>query len=148
MIRSYLPEDFARVMEIFRMNVPQYFDTTEEPDLVNYLKENWETYFVVELKGKIIGAGGHYYPHPGVGRLSWDFFDPTHHNNGWGRKLINHSLAEIRKKKHVKRIEVWTSQHAHQFYSKFGFGVHRVEKDFWARGLDLYHMEMIADKTS
>jgi [ribosomal protein S18]-alanine N-acetyltransferase len=146
MIRNYLPDDYTKVMEVFRLNVPQFFASEEEADLRDYLKEHGESYYVIEVKGEIIGAGGHHYPLPGVGRLSWDFFRPEVQGKGWGRKLINHSLDEIRSKKHVKRLEVWTSQQSYQFYAKFGFNVHRVEKDFWAKGFDLYHMEMIADK--
>ena len=148
MIRSYTPDDFSKVMDIFKMNVPDFFDEKEEADLIHYLGDNSETYFVVELNGEIVGAGGHHYPLPGVGRLSWDFFNPSVRGKGWGKKLINRSLEEIRKKKHVKRMEVWTSQKSYGFYAKFGFNVHRVEKNFWAKGLDLYHMEMIADKTA
>jgi len=148
MIRPYLPTDYKAVFDVFRLNIPDFFNEKEEADLTDYLHENWKTYFVVEVEGKIVGAGGHHYPLPGVGRISWDFFHPQARNQGWGRKLVNHSLEEIRKKNHVKKIEVWTSQYAWQFYARFGFITHRVEKDFWAKGIDLYQMDMIADKTA
>jgi hypothetical protein len=36
---------------------------------------------------------------------------------------------------------VRTSQVAYQFYQKAGFDLEKIEKDFWAKGFDLYQMK-------
>jgi ribosomal protein S18 acetylase RimI-like enzyme len=39
-------------------------------------------------------------------------------------------------------IIVRTSQLAYKFYQKVGFELEKTEKDFWAKGFDLYQMKM------
>jgi hypothetical protein len=41
---------------------------------------------------------------------------------------------------------VRTTQLTDQFYAKMGFQLERTEKDFWAKGLDLYQMRMNIQK--
>ncbi|GAB1444948.1 MAG: GNAT family N-acetyltransferase [Cyclobacteriaceae bacterium] len=142
-IRPYQPADRQGVIEVFRRNTPEFFDTNEQLDLEKYLDAHWNTYFVMEEKGKIIGCGGYYFEKDGItGRLSWDFFDPRYKGRGLGRQMINHCLEELRKNPHLEKTEVWTSQLAWQFYAKFGFETQEVKEDFWGPGLNLYRMEM------
>mgnify|MGYP000406603425 FL=1 len=55
MIRKYTTKDKSRVLDLFRLNTPNYFDASEESDFVNYLKNQLENYFVYIENFKIIG---------------------------------------------------------------------------------------------
>ena len=56
------------------MNTPAFFSPDEENDLIFYLENEIEKYFVVELQNKIVGCGGINFKEDGsVGLLSWDF---------------------------------------------------------------------------
>jgi hypothetical protein len=75
-IRKYKPSDRDGIIEIFKLNVPDFFDINETADLEEFLNQYSDTYFVVEQAGNIVGAGGYHFPDTSTGRLSWDFFHP------------------------------------------------------------------------
>ena len=142
-IRPYQPADRQRVLEVFALNTPEFFDVGEQADLEKYLDVHWDTYFVMEGGGRVVGCGGYHFEGDGsTGRLSWDFIDPRYKGQGLGRQIINHCLEELRKSPHLEKTSVWTSQLAYGFYARFGFETQEVQEDFWGPGLDLYRMEM------
>ncbi len=141
-IRPYIPIDKAAVLQLFDLNTPQYFDIAERARLVHYLDHETEDYFVVEENNEIIGAGGiTYEPQAKVAVISWDIIKPTEHGKGIGRKLTQHRIQHINTKDEIDLIIVRTSQHTYKFYEKMGFKLLKVEKDYWAKGFDLYEME-------
>jgi len=144
-IRIYQTDDIAAVLEVFRLNTPNFFDSSEQEELEVYLADHGNTYYVMEENGRIVGCGGYHFDESRTqGRISWDFFHPDYKGRGLGRKLVSHCLEELRKEQGISLIIVWTSQLAYEFYSKFGFKTVEVVKDHWAPGLDLYRMEMQA----
>lgn len=139
MIRSYATTDLADVLNIFRLNTPKYFAKEEEKDLLDYLTIHGKTYLVYVVEGEIVGAGGYNYAAT-VGRTSWYFIHPKHQGQGIGQQIVKYSLVKLKALRHLKTIEVQTSQYAQKFFGKFGFQTIRIEKDYWAKGLDLYEM--------
>lgn len=133
------------MLEIFRLNVPFFFDVKEVRDIEEYLDRHHGTYFVVAENGEIIGAGGYHFPDDSTGRLSWIFFDPGYRGRGMGGLLVHRCLAEIRKNKNVTRIVVETSQLTFRFFQTFGLAVEKIERDYWGKGLDLVVMSMPAE---
>lgn len=140
MIRAYQPTDLKEVMDIFLMNVPDYFAPEEQAELERYLDENSEHYFVYLEEQKIVGAGG-YNCLPPQGRISWYFIHPDYQGRGIGRALAQHALEGLKQHKDIDQIIVRTSQHAWPFFKKLGFDLIKKEKNFWAPGFDLYEME-------
>ena len=142
-IRSYIKEDKAAVMELLKVNTPKYFDHTEEIDLSEYLDNEVEDYFVAENNDEIIGAGGiNYFLEEKIARISWDMIKPNLQGKGIGRKLTEHRIKHLNKNHKIESIVVRTSQHANKFYEKMGFNLVKIEKDYWAKGFDLYLMEL------
>jgi len=139
-IREYTKEDLYEVLNLFRLNVPQYFSIEEENDLLNYLSNKIDTYFVMIGNNKIIGSGGINYPDQSIAKISWDIIHPHYHRQGLGLKLLNHRLNML-KNKDLNQIIVRTSQQAYKFYEKAGFKLIEVNKDYWSAGFDLYLME-------
>ena len=143
MIRPFITKDQDRVLEIFRLNTPDFFDSNEEGDLIEYLEHLRDDYFVIEYGGKVVGAGGlNFMDDKITARLSWDMIDPAVQGKGLGSQLVVHRIQQIKKTPKIKVLTVRTSQVAHKFYAKFGFILITVVKDYWALGFDLYHMEM------
>ena len=142
-IRPYSLLDLDKVISIFRGNTPKFFSTEEEIELKHYLKEEIEDYFVFEQDGVIVGCGGINYDNNfTIGVISWDIIDINHHGMGIGGTLLKHRLSILKNKKEIKKIIVRTSQIVFSFYEKAGFKLKKTQKDYWAEGFDLYHMEI------
>ena len=143
MIRQYKESGRERLIEIFKLNSPKYFDPEERIDFEDFLVRHGDTFFVIEHDNSIVGCGGYHFQNNGtVGRISWDFFYPDYQGKGYGRQLVQYCLEKLKKEPLMRKLEVWTSQHARDFYARFGFVTREIKKDFWGQGLDLYLMEM------
>ena len=143
MIRPYKSSDKPRLLEIFKLNTPEYFDCSEEKDFLEYLEENGDTYLTIEMNKVIVGGIGYYVNESDrSGQITWIFFDPGHSGQGLGRQAVEYCLAILNKDERVERLTVRTSQLAYKFFEKFGYQINRIEKDYWGLGLDLYEMEM------
>lgn len=141
MIRRYNTKDQNNIIQLFKLNVPIYFHPTEEMDLVHYLENKIEDYFVFENNKEILGAGGinyEYETHTAI--ISWDFIHPLHHKKGIGRQLIQHRLEHIQSKKDLHSIRVRTTQLTYKFYEKMGFKLKEIQFDYWEKDLHLYLM--------
>lgn len=139
-IKAYEEAHWPEVRRVFLRNTPTYFHPGELADLSDYLDHEAQSYFVLTLKGQIVGSGGHCLTGPGLGRLAWDFLDPEFRGQGLGTLLITHCLHRLTADFGVRSVEVYTSQLAWRFYERFGFELRRRQKDYWARDLDLYYM--------
>lgn len=143
MIRPYIKQDKEKVTDLLRLNTPRYFDISEERDLIKYLDNFADNYFVVEEDGVVIGSGGfNLFDEHKIARISWDMIHPAHQGKGTGKKLTLYRINEIRNKNEVELITVRTTQLVYRFYEKLGFELEKTEKDFWAKGFDLYQMNM------
>jgi [ribosomal protein S18]-alanine N-acetyltransferase len=143
MIRPYDPSDKEAIVDILRLNTPQYFAPEEEVELMEYLDTKREDYFVVEEAGQTIGAGGlNYFDENTWVRISWDLVHPDFQGRGVGKALTLFRIRGAREKGTVRFIQVRTSQLVYPFYQKLGFELEKVEKNFWAKGFDLYQMKM------
>lgn len=143
MIRSYKTEDKPALLELIKLHVLDYFAASEVSEYQDYLENEIEDYFVVTHNDVIIGAGGiNYFPDEAVARISWDMIHPDHHGKGIGHQLLKHRLEIIHTNPSIKTVMVRTSQIAYQFYQKVGFELEKIEKDFWAKGFDLYQMRL------
>lgn len=140
-IRPYKEIDKKAVLQLFNMNTPRYFHPDEENDLIHYLDHEVEDYFVYEQDELIVAAGGINYPKKeAIAVISWDFVHPKYQGKGIGKALLVYRLQHILSK-NLKRCRVRTSQLVYPFYQKQGFISKEVQKDFWAKGLDMVLME-------
>lgn len=130
------------VLNLMRLNTPQYFSIDEEKDFHYYLENKTEYYFVLEIDGVIVGCGGfNFSEDKTIGKISWDILHPDFHGKSLGSILLDYRINELKKFKQVQLITVRTSQQAYGFYEKRGFRVIEIVKDYWADGFDLYRME-------
>lgn len=124
------------------MNVPKYFAQEEIEDFRLYLDNEVELYYVAQLNGQIVGAGGiNFEENHTIAKISWDFIHPNYQQDGIGTSLLAHRLLHLQTMNEVQTILVRTSQLAYRFYQKHGFVLVETVKDYWAKGFDLYRME-------
>ncbi|HET6245097.1 MAG: GNAT family N-acetyltransferase [Bacteroidetes bacterium] len=141
-IKSYETKDKSFIMALLKMNTPKYFSPKEENDLIYYLENEIENYFVVEYEKKIVACGGiNFSDDLTTAKISWDIIHPHFQAKGIGSLLLNHRLTLLKSFNHLQIISVRTSQLAYKFYEKHGFKLVEVSKDYWAKGFDLYRME-------
>ncbi len=143
MIRAYNQTDKEKLLEIFKLNTPKFFDKKETEDFKKYLGQNGETYLTILQDDEIVGGTGYYVNEMDKsGRITWIFFDPNYSGKGLGRKTVEYCLKLLGKDERVEKFIVTTSQYANSFFEKFGYRTTRIEKNYWEKGLDLYEMEM------
>lgn len=142
-IRKYRVSDKLEVINLLKQNTPKYFAPEEEKDLIYYLENEIEDYFVTETNNELIGAGGiNLKGTISTGYISWDFIHPDHQGKGIGSLLLKHRIKILKENSAVEKIIVRTTQHVFKFYEKCGFQLIEKTKDYWAEGFDLYEMEI------
>ncbi len=143
MIRKYTTKDKINVIELLKLNTPEFFAPSEESDFYNYLDNEIEDYFVIEENSRIIGSGGiNYFPKEKMARLSWDIINPDYQGKGIGKMLTQYRINHIKTNPTIEYIEVRTSQFTTKFYEKMGFELDCIAKNYWAKNYDLYQMKL------
>lgn len=144
LIRPYTPADKETVLELIRLNTPTFFAPEEEEELVYYLDNEIEQYFILELDNQIVGSGGfNYSKNPKVAYLSWDIIHPDFQGKTLGSQLLEYRMEQLKKDKKIQIITVRTSQFVYPFYKKHNFRLEEVVEDYWAEGYDLYGMGFV-----
>lgn len=139
-IERYTEKDKAAVVNMFRRHVPEYFAAHEEEDLLLFL-DNYAQEFFLCKDGDVIAACGGHNIEGSHGKLSWYITQSEYMGKGAGSMLVHYNLQAL-KDAGVNRITVRTSQLADSFYVRFGFELLNIKKDYWSKGLDLYEMEL------
>jgi N-acetylglutamate synthase-like GNAT family acetyltransferase len=151
-IKSYLPEYKQALLNIFISNMPLYFAEEELPLFDAFLDRDAldrGTYNIIFKDNEIVGCGGialnpatKYTNEPHV-IMTWGMVDNKHHKEGFGKELLLHRIEQAKELYPGIKIALGTTQHTYQFFEKYGFKTVFYEKDHWAKGLDLYQMELI-----
>ena len=145
-IRAYKDSDKLIVLNLLRLNTPTYFSPEEENDLIYYLENEIEYYFVLEINNQIVGAGGiNFSDDKTIGKISWDIFHPNFQRKSFGSKLLTYRIKKIEQIKEVQEISVRTSQLVYKFYEKHGFELIEIVENYWAEGFHLYKMKYNKD---
>lgn len=141
-IRKHADSDRTRIIELLRLNTPDYFSPNEEKDLIDYLDNHANNYYVVEVDTIIVGCGGFNLSEDGkTGKISWDIFDPQSQGKGYGSALTKFRIRKMKEIDSIKTISVRTSQLVYPFYEKFGLEIREIVKDYWDKGFDLYRLD-------
>jgi len=92
-IRPYNNQDKQAVIDLLRLNTPAYFSPEEETDLISYLDNELEAYFVLEIDNIVVGCGGiNLSGDPAHGKISWDLFHPDFQGKGLGGTLLHYRI--------------------------------------------------------
>jgi len=141
-IRKFESSDREKVINLLRMNTPDFFSPNEEKDLIYYFDFHADNYYVIENQNNIIGAAGFNLSVDGkTVHLSWDIIHPEYQRKGVGSELTRFRIERIKAIETVQTLAVRTSQLAYKFYEKFGLILRETVRDYWDEGFDLYRME-------
>ena len=141
-IRDYKNTDKDSVLNLIRLNTPNYFSVNEEKDLDFYLENEIDYYYVIEINQQIVGSGGiNFKNNKSIGVISWDMIDPDFQGKTFGSALLNYRIEKLKQCPEVQQIIVRTSQLANQFYEKNGFSLIEIVEDYWDKGYHLYSMK-------
>ncbi|MET0759262.1 MAG: GNAT family N-acetyltransferase [Flavobacterium sp.] len=144
LIREYFDQDKTAVLNLLKLNTPDYFSPEEEKDLIYYLDHEIEYYFVLESDDTIVGSGGFNFSGDETnGKISWDIFHPDYQLQSLGSRLLKYRIEKLKEFKNLKTITVRTSQLVYKFYEKHGFKLIKIVEDYWAKDFHLYKMEYV-----
>jgi [ribosomal protein S18]-alanine N-acetyltransferase len=141
LVRAYKQEDFEQLIGLIQHNTPPFFDASEEILFRNYLNSG-PNYYVIEQNQSIIAGGGFELENKYTASLSWGMVHPNWQRKGVGTELTQFRIKDIKKNPNIQKVCIKTSQLVWEFYQKIGFTLLQTEIDFWAKGLDLYEMEL------
>jgi predicted GNAT family N-acyltransferase len=74
--------------------------------------------------------------------MTWGMIDNKVHKNGFGKELLLFRIKQAKELYPEVKIALGTTQYTFSFFEKYGFKTVAYEKDHWAKGLDLYQMEL------
>ena len=141
-IKKYTDSDKTLVLDLLSTNIPDYFAKSEVDDLIYYLDNFADNYFIVKQGEEVLGSGGFNLTEDGrIARLSWDIVNPAFQRKGIGTYITTYRLQQILKIPTVEIVSVRTSQLVYRFYEKFGLILQEIIPDYWAKGFDMYRLE-------
>ena len=142
-IRPYGNQDKSALIDLLRLNTPQYFGFEEEIDFIRYLESEIESYFVIEKNDQIVGCGGiNLNLEKYIGIISWGMIHPDFFGQKLGSQLLEYRISFLKNNFNLQKIIVRTSQLVFPFYQKHGFELKEIHPDFWSKGIDMYLMEI------
>lgn len=111
-IRKYTDSDLEAVLAILRLNTPLYFSPEEESELLYYLENEVEHYFVLETERQVIGSGGfNFSGKRTTAKISWDLLHPAFQRKSLGSRLLKYRLKQLqqftRSKKSPSELRNW-----------------------------------------
>ncbi len=141
--RLYQPTDVEAVVAIFRSNIAKYFTPEEESGLRNFLwDERGEHYYVFEIEGEIVGAGGIALNENETVSLCWGMVLSDRIGTGLGKQMTQFRIDLAAEKYPGVPITISTSQHTEGFYNRFGFRTVEHIKDGFGSGIDNCKMRL------
>ena len=135
---SFLPS----CLNLFRSNIPKFFDIGEEKLLKKYLSQEGVNYYLFfNSEEKLLASGGYEYEKAlNSIMLTWGMVDRNIHRQGYGTYMTEYRLKKIKTEFPGLNIILNTSQYTFKFYKKFGFELIKIKKDGYGKGLDRYDM--------
>jgi ribosomal-protein-alanine N-acetyltransferase len=131
--------------------MPLYFADEELPLFFNFLDRDAlirGPYSVIFNDENIVGCGGIALNQPTKYTnqqhviMTWGMVDNMNHKKGFGKELLLFRIQQSKELYPEVKIALGTTQHTFEFFEKYGFKTVAHETDHWAKGLDLYQMEL------
>ncbi len=160
-IREYKNEDKESCMLAFKSGVPKFF-TKEEVILFDIFLEDFSAEIIDEKYNektfyysvhyfndfsdeknaeKIIGCGGFAFSEEkNEVKFVWGLLHSDFHKKGFGEKLLQFRLEEIKKLYPKANILLDTTQHSFTFFEKYGFVTTKITNDGYEVGMHRYDM--------
>lgn len=154
-IRTYTAADKNACIEVFKSNLPKYFDPAELPLFLAWLEKQEigepghsgsleDHYYVLEMGEKgIVGCGGFYVANDADEvRFAWGMIHSGFHKHKLGTELSKFRILKMKEGWPNHKITLGTSQHTFPFYEKMGMKVVKIIPKGYGEELDRYDMEL------
>ena len=147
-IKKYLNTDRPGCINAFKSNVPNYFTNEEIQDFEAFLTRlesgNSKTqFYVINCNNKTIGCGGFGdKDNNGIISLAWGLIHKDFHKMGFGEKLLNYRIEQIKRLNPEFPVIVDTTQYSFGFFEKYGFKVIKITNDYYEKGMHRYDMTL------
>ena len=113
-----------------------YSNILPEPTLVN-----GQPFYVINYNNKTIGCGGFGdKDNNGIISLAWGLIHKDFHKMGYGEKLLNYRIEQIKLLKPKFPVIIDTTQYSYGFFEKYGFKVTKITNDYYEIGMHRYDM--------
>ena len=129
-------------LDLFKSNVPNFFDPSEEILFNHYLQKDNVNYFLLfNSNNQLMAAGGYELEKTlNTIALTWGMVHIRYHKKGYGKSLVEFRLKSIANYYPQFDVVLNTSQKTFRFYEKLGFKLVSIKKDYYGVGLDRYDM--------
>jgi ribosomal protein S18 acetylase RimI-like enzyme len=141
LLRPYTAADLEACCALFASNVPDFFLPGEVDDYRAYLAAHGGGYLVLLEEGHLAAAGGYAVSAEGEATLCFGLVERGRHRRGLGSVLLRERLR-LASDPAVQRVQLNTSQHNPEFFSRFGFAVTAIRRDGYGPGLDRVDMAL------
>lgn len=147
LIRVARPEDKEEILRVIESTQASWDKKYAKPYYDDYFAAKAEpggneAVYVGILGSKIIAVIGYYCDRYETKNywLGWFYVNRKVQRGGYGKKLLDHVITELRRKR-IKRLYVYTSSHesytdALIFYLKNGFRIEATVRDYYETGED------------
>lgn len=139
-VRRYQALDLANCLRVFDANVPKHFGISERPEFARFLGERPDYFLVAEQESRLSACGGiEMSSHRGIAEFRWVMVAPGAQGSGLGRLLLLLSAEWYFRCFDVRVVLAYTTPESAGFFRRLGFDdtTLRVDKNYWAPGLDL-----------
>ena len=145
--KPYIKDDLAACLELFDLNCPRFFAREERSDYSHFLQQlpDAGTAQTVYLLGwreqRLIACFGMARVSSKTCALTWIMVHPAYQRQGCGEEMMA-QLFTLAAAAGYRKVAVATSQHADQFFARFGAVTLRSQNDGWGPGMHRVDMEI------
>ena len=145
--KPYSQDDMAGCIELFDLNCPRFFAREERADYSHFLQllsdagSAHTVYLLGWREQRLIACFGMAPVSPETCVLSWIMVHPEYQRQGCGGEMMA-QLFTLAAAACYRKVAVSTSQHADQFFARFGAVTLRSQNDGWGPGMHRVDIEI------
>ena len=139
--QKYTPSKFEGCLELFELNSPAYFAEEERKDYRKFLEHERDIYLLGYQNNSLVCCFGITEHNIDLCSLDWIMVHPSRHKSGFGNEMMSYFI-NYAKEKNKKTALISTSQHANNFFEKYGAREIAFIENGWGRGMHKINMRI------
>lgn len=146
--KPYSQDNMAACLELFDLNCPRFFAREERSDYSYFLQQlpdsrsTHNVYLLGWREQRLIACFGVARVSSETCALTWIMVHPEYQRQRCGEEMMA-QLFTLAAAADYRKVVVSTSQHADQFFARFGAITLRSQNDGWGPGMHRVDMEII-----
>ena len=146
--KPYSQDNMAACLELFDLNCPSFFAREERSDYSYFLQQlpdsrsTHNVYLLGWREQRLIACFGVARVSSETCALTWIMVHPEYQRQRCGEEMMA-QLFTLAAAADYRKVVVSTSQHADQFFARFGAITLRSQNDGWGPGMHRVDMEII-----